>query len=78
MAVLAMTINGQEFDMGRVIKMALVHDIGEAIIGDITPHAGISDEEKFRMENDAVKKISDCVPHLNGEIYDLWREYEVI
>lgn len=36
----------------------------------------MSDEEKFRLENDAVKQISDLVPHLKDEIYNLWKEYE--
>lgn len=30
--------------------MALVHDLGEAIVGDITPNDPISKEEKQRME----------------------------
>lgn len=34
----------------RVIKMALVHDMAEAIVGDITPHCGVSDVDKFTLE----------------------------
>jgi putative hydrolase of HD superfamily len=29
-------------DVTRCIKMALVHDVAEAIVGDITPHCGVS------------------------------------
>lgn len=38
-------------DILRCIKMALVHDLAESLIGDITPHDGVSKEEKFRKEN---------------------------
>ena len=34
----------------KCIKMALVHDMAEAITGDITPEDGISAEEKSRLE----------------------------
>jgi putative hydrolase of HD superfamily len=37
---------------------------------------GVSDAEKFKLESEAVKKISELVPQLNGEIYSLWQEYE--
>ncbi|EIE88667.1 hypothetical protein RO3G_13378 [Rhizopus delemar RA 99-880] len=30
--------------------MAIVHDLAEAVVGDITPHAGVSKEEKFTLE----------------------------
>jgi len=32
------------------MKIAVVHDLAEAIAGDITPHCGVSDEDKFKME----------------------------
>lgn len=34
----------------RVIKMAIVHDMAEAIVGDITPHCGVSDLDKHTQE----------------------------
>jgi len=34
----------------RVIKMALVHDMAEAIVGDITPSCGVSQVDKYNME----------------------------
>ncbi|KAI6232065.1 5'-deoxynucleotidase HDDC2 [Aphelenchoides besseyi] len=77
MALLAMTLQQDgNVDAVRCIKIALVHDIGEAIVGDITPRCGISNDEKFRLEDEAVKKIADTVPQLQSEIYTLWQEYE--
>ena len=34
----------------KTIKIALVHDLAEALVGDITPHDGISKEEKHKLE----------------------------
>lgn len=41
----------------RCIKLALVHDVAEAIVGDITPTCGVSDEDKFRLEAGAVQRM---------------------
>jgi putative hydrolase of HD superfamily len=32
------------------MKMGLIHDLGESIIGDITPHDNVSTEDKHTME----------------------------
>ena len=34
----------------RVIKMAVVHDMAEAVVGDITPHCGVSQSDKYTLE----------------------------
>lgn len=51
MAVLAMLLD-DSYDRAKCIRMTLVHDLGEAIIGDITPYCGISVTEKHRLENE--------------------------
>lgn len=62
-------------DTLKLIKMALIHDIPELSCGDITPHDGISLEEKRKKEEDGIKKILLNLP--NGQEYvDLWREFE--
>ena len=38
------------FTSCRCIKLALVHDMAESIVGDLTPHDGISKEEKHNRE----------------------------
>ena len=37
--------------------MALVHDLAESKIGDITPHDRISKEEKYRKEKASISVI---------------------
>uniref|UniRef100_A0A1I8ASZ0 5'-deoxynucleotidase HDDC2 n=1 Tax=Steinernema glaseri TaxID=37863 RepID=A0A1I8ASZ0_9BILA len=78
MAVLAMTLPTSEgYDPLHCVKMALVHDLGEAIVGDITPKCGVSDKTKFDMEEEAMKKLAGMVPEaVGGEWIALWREYE--
>ncbi|CAI9785331.1 unnamed protein product [Fraxinus pennsylvanica] len=62
----------------RCIKIALVHDIAEAIVGDITPSDGVPKEEKSRLEQAALNEMCKV---LGGgmraeEIQELWQEYE--
>lgn len=62
----------------RCIKIAIVHDIAEAIVGDITPSDGIPKAEKSRREQEALDEMCEV---LGGgptaeEIKELWEEYE--
>ncbi|KAL6051264.1 HD domain-containing protein 2, variant 2 [Balamuthia mandrillaris] len=61
----------------KMIKMALVHDMAEAIVGDITPFDGISKEEKGRAEDEAMRAICSKINGPVGEeMYSLFLEYE--
>ena len=48
-----------ELDENKVLKMCLVHDLGESIIGDITPVDDVSSEKKYKMEYEAINTIFD-------------------
>lgn len=64
-------------DRVRCMKLALIHDLAEAIVGDITPYCGIAKEEKRRREHEAIIEISNLVPKMSGdEILKLFEEYE--
>lgn len=41
--------------------MALVHDVAESLVGDITPHDGVSPEVKQRMESEAIAEIKQML-----------------
>ncbi|XP_057447975.1 5'-deoxynucleotidase hdd1 [Lotus japonicus] len=76
MALIAADVPGLSRE--RCIKIALVHDIAEAIVGDITPSDGVPKAEKSRMEQEALNKMCEV---LGGgmraeEIKELWTEYE--
>ncbi|KAJ1358365.1 hypothetical protein KIN20_016781 [Parelaphostrongylus tenuis] len=80
MAVLAMSLEGQiaGLDVVRTVTMSLVHDLAEAIVGDITPYCSISTEEKYERENEAIHKIAAYVPvaAVGEQWVELWKEYE--
>lgn len=67
--------NFPELNQLAVLKMALIHDVGEAYIGDFTPLDDISSEEKKSMEADALKKIFAKLDQ-GEELIALWQQYE--
>ena len=59
----------------QLIEMALIHDLGEAYVGDIVPEQSISKQKKHLLEKKAQQKIFANLE--NGEYYyKLWLEYE--
>ncbi|EQC28454.1 hydrolase-HD superfamily protein [Saprolegnia diclina VS20] len=71
--------NDSSVDRMKCIKMAIVHDLAEAFVGDITPHDGVSDEDKHKLERDAIDEICTKLgaeSQAAKEIRDLWFEYE--
>ncbi|BDA40619.1 HD domain-containing protein 2 [Coccomyxa sp. Obi] len=63
----------------RCIRLSIVHDVAEAIVGDITPNDGISKEEKRRLEANAIVRIQEMLgpgSAAGEEIKELFEEYE--
>ncbi|KAK7091801.1 5'-deoxynucleotidase HDDC2-like [Littorina saxatilis] len=61
----------------KCVKMALVHDMAECIVGDLTPHDKVSKEEKHRKEEEATKRMCSLVGEpLGPQLFSLWLEYE--
>ena len=54
----------------RCVMLAVVHDLAEASVGDVTPHQGISKEEKERLETVRARLEShfDQARGLNGMV----------
>lgn len=60
-------------------RLAIVHDIAEALAGDIAPSDGIPKEEKHRLEVNALTTMCNAIGHdeaVAEEIKELWNEYE--
>ncbi|XP_024402120.1 5'-deoxynucleotidase hdd1 [Physcomitrium patens] len=55
MAIISGDLPGVNKD--RCVKMAVVHDIAEAIVGDITPNDNVPKEEKNRLESAAIDEM---------------------
>ncbi|KAM3860993.1 5'-deoxynucleotidase HDDC2 [Diretmus argenteus] len=77
MAVMSLTITDPTVDKGRCIRLALVHDMAECIVGDIAPMDNVSKAEKHRREEEAMRNLTGLLQEgLKQEIYGLWEEYE--
>jgi len=64
-----------ELDAGKVLRMALLHDLGEVYAGDIIPSEAVSAQEKHQRESAAVQQIFGKLP--GGDTYlSLWEEFE--
>jgi len=78
MSIMAMIVKDPALDKNRCIQMALVHDLAESIAGDITPHAPITKQEKYKLEDDAFKELCGMLGNSAESqlMYELWQEYE--
>lgn len=75
LAWLTLVLCPPNLNRGRILEMAALHDLAEVRVGDITPHDGISEEEKFQKENEAMISILEPMCH-REELKSIWDEYE--
>lgn len=65
-----------ELDMNRVLKMCLVHDLGEVYEGDVSAALQLDDDARHKREEEAVRKIFAMLPEQQErELMELWLEY---
>eukprot|EP01029_Cantina_marsupialis_P020550 TRINITY_DN48222_c0_g1_i1.p1 TRINITY_DN48222_c0_g1~~TRINITY_DN48222_c0_g1_i1.p1 ORF type:complete len:218 (+),score=8.72 TRINITY_DN48222_c0_g1_i1:94-747(+) len=63
-------------DDTHLMKMMLIHDLAEAIVGDITPFCGISPEDKHEMESNAILELTKDLPDASkNKLISLFNEY---
>ena len=74
-AWLVAVLSPEGVDRGVATTIAVIHDVAEVRVGDITPADGIDSEEKSRMEHEEIVKILDA---LGGDesLLELWLDYE--
>ena len=66
----------QGLDTEKVIKMALLHDLAESVIGDITPD-DMKSKNKINIENKAMKQILENLPsNLLKQYTTLWDDFQ--
>ncbi|CDO95644.1 unnamed protein product [Kluyveromyces dobzhanskii CBS 2104] len=83
MGVTAMLIKDPKVDVKRCVRIALVHDIAESLVGDITPFDPVTKEEKHQRELDTITYLCDEIikPYNEAaadEILQDWLAYENI
>lgn len=66
-----------EVDVARLLKICIIHDLGEAIGGDISAKVQAGMPPKAEQERaDLVKLLAPLPAELRAEIVGLWDEYE--
>ncbi len=83
LALMAMAFaERQELDSCKAVKLSLVHDLAEAVVGDVVTRPEHERDlawqaEKHAREEKALKKILEKVDGaLRKEFWKLWQEYE--
>ena len=66
----AFLAHSDSLDVLKMVKMALIHDLAESVIGDITPRSGVPKKKKALMEEEAIRRLED------RELLSLWKEYD--
>mmetsp|Transcript_33136 Transcript_33136/g.33745 ORF Transcript_33136/g.33745 Transcript_33136/m.33745 type:complete len:199 (-) Transcript_33136:439-1035(-) len=78
MSMMGFLITDEDVNKDRLIKICLVHDLAESIVGDITPHQNVSKAEKRQLEEEALRNIVSQIGNadISKELWELWMEYE--
>lgn len=78
MALSAFLLPKDQFNIVKIMQICLVHDIGESLIGDITPRDQVDPALKHQQEERAVRDIAALLPSLwaQEELLSLYLEYE--
>jgi putative hydrolases of HD superfamily len=79
LSLMAMLLYGHdpEVDIARLLKICLIHDLGEAIGGDVPAPAQVAGGGKAQLERrDLLQIVAPLPTALQQEIIELWDEYE--
>lgn len=75
LAFLVLILLPDDLDRARALEYAVLHDLAEVSTGDITPHDGISRDEKHRREREAMEELCARLPR-GAELLATWNAYE--
>lgn len=74
-AWLVLVLLPDELDRERALTYAVLHDLPEVRVGDLTPHDGVGKADKHRLEAEAMAAITADLPR--GErLQATWHAYE--
>ena len=76
-ALLTMTLSDHKgLDTLKAVRMAMLHDLAESIIGDLTPRQKQGNHS--HLESEAMKDILSDLPEKIRRLYlDTWNEYQI-
>lgn len=82
MSLISMALPTDTVSIDKCVKIALVHDIAETLVGDITPFGGVTKAEKHRRESETITFLAEIIqeynPRFASEMIELWLAYENI
>ncbi len=64
-----------ELDLFKVIKMALIHDIGEIYTGDLIPADNVASHQKYQLEKKSISRVLGKLPK-GLDYISIWEEFE--
>ena len=79
LCLMAMVLYGraEDIDLARLLKMCVIHDLGEAIGGDVPAPAQVARSPKAGQERADLLSLVEPLPAAGRrEILELWDEYE--
>ena len=79
LCLMAMVVYGQTpgVDLARLLRMCIIHDLGEAIGGDVPAPAQVAGAPKSGQEReDLLTLVAPLPDSLRADIVALWDEYE--
>ncbi|KAL2177636.1 HD domain-containing protein [Thermothelomyces heterothallicus CBS 202.75] len=82
MSMLAPPSLAARLDLNKCMKMCLIHDMAESLVGDITPVDDVPKPEKSRREAETMDYITKRLlgnvddGKVGAEIRAIWQEYE--
>ena len=74
-AWLAVTLCPEGLDVGISATIAILHDVAEIRVGDITPVDGINPADKREMEEKSTRDILESLG-ADKKLFELWLDYE--
>ena len=80
LCLMAMVLYGraEQIDLARLLKMCVIHDLGEAIGGDVPAPAQVAGRPKAGQERADLLALVEPLPAAGRrEILELWDEYEL-
>jgi putative hydrolase of HD superfamily len=72
-AWLVLNLLPAELNLARALSYAVLHDLAEVLVGDITPHDGITTQDKHQREEQAMQSLCAKLP---AHLLKTWQCYE--
>lgn len=74
-AWLVLALLPEHLDLGRALTYAVLHDLPEVTVGDLTPHDAVPHDDKVRRERDAMHELAGSSPR-GAALAASWDDYE--